>query len=138
MTALGFLKSHWSELTDQKEPKWPIVGIHVHVPDGAVPKDGPSAGIAMAIAMFSALTGAKYRPGYAMTGEISLRGDALPIGGLREKSLAAKRYGICKLFVPEANRSDVEEMEDWIKEGLQYTFVSKAEQVFETVLIKKE
>ena len=93
-----------------------------------------STGITMAIALFSALSGAKYRPGYAMTGEISLRGDVLPIGGLREKTLAAKRYGIYNLFVPEANRADAEDMEPWIKQDVHYVFVSQAAQVFEKVL----
>lgn len=134
MTALGFLKSHWRKLTKQAEPKWGATGLHLHVPEGAIPKDGPSAGITMAIALFSALSGAKYRPGYAMTGEISLRGDVLPIGGLREKTLAAKRYGIYNLFVPEANRADAEDMEPWIKQDVHYVFVSQAAQVFEKVL----
>ena len=99
MTALGFVKSHWKELSGgTAEPKWHSVSLHLHVPEGAIPKDGPSAGVAMAIALFSALSGRRYRPGFAMTGEISLRGDVLPIGGLREKTLAAKRYGIVDLF----------------------------------------
>ncbi len=133
-TALGFLKSHWHELTKLAEPKWNSVGLHLHVPEGAIPKDGPSAGITMAIALFSALSGVKYRPGYAMTGEISLRGDVLPIGGLREKTLAAKRCGIYNLFVPEANRPDVDDLEPWIKEKVNYHFVKDASQVFAEVL----
>ncbi len=88
----------------------------------------------MAIAMFSAISGVKYKPGFAMTGEISLRGDVLPIGGLREKTLAAKRYSIYNLFVPEANRPDVKDMEEWITEGVNYTFVTHAQQVFKSVL----
>lgn len=136
MTALGFLKSHWVMLTKQPEPDWGSIGLHIHVPEGAIPKDGPSAGITMAIALFSALTGAKYLPGYAMTGEISLRGDVLPIGGLREKTLAAKRYGIYNLFVPEANRPDVEDMDEWIKDKVSYHFVKEAEQVFSAVFEK--
>lgn len=133
-TALSFVKSHWSSMTAQKEPDWEKIALHIHVPEGAIPKDGPSAGITMAIAIFSCLSGASYRPGHAMTGEISLRGDVLPIGGLREKTLAAKRFGITKLFVPEANRPDVEDMEDWIKEDVDYIFVSKAPEVFRRVL----
>ena len=138
MTALGFVKSHWKELSGgTAEPKWHSVSLHLHVPEGAIPKDGPSAGVAMAIALFSALSGRRYRPGFAMTGEISLRGDVLPIGGLREKTLAAKRYGIVDLFVPEANRPDVEDMEPWISEGVNFTFVRKASQVFDAVLEKE-
>lgn len=134
LTALGFVKSHWSELTSRTEPKWSGFDLHLNVPEGAIPKDGPSAGITMAIALFSALSGAKYRPGYAMTGEISLRGDVLPIGGLREKTLAAKRFGIYNLFVPEANRPDVDDMEPWIKENVRFHFTASARRVFETVL----
>ena len=138
LTALGYIKSHWQTLTDRAEPKWSSIGLHLHVPEGAIPKDGPSAGITMAVALFSALSGAEYRPGYAMTGEISLRGDILPIGCLREKSLAAKRYGIYNLFVPEANRPDVEDMEPWIKEKVNFNYVSTAEQVFSAVLTEKK
>ena len=138
ITALGFIKSHWHILTDKEEPKWSEIGLHLHVPEGAIPKDGPSAGITMSIALFSALSGIKYRPGYAMTGEISLRGDVLPIGGFREKTLAAKRYGIFKLFVPEANRPDVEDMEEWIKKGMKFHFVTTATEVFNEVLEKEE
>ena len=138
MTARGFVKSHWKELSGgTAEPKWHSVSLHLHVPEGAIPKDGPSAGVAMAIALFSALSGRRYRPGFAMTGEISLRGDVLPIGGLREKTPAAKRYGIVDLFVPEANRPDVEDMEPWISEGVNFTFVRKASQVFDAVLEKE-
>ncbi len=134
-TALGFVKSHWSELSGGlPEPKWHSLTLHLHVPEGAIPKDGPSAGITMAIALFSAVSGFLYKPGYAMTGEISLRGDILPIGGLREKTLAARRLGIVRLFVPEANRPDVEDMEPWIREGVQFTFVRRAQQVFSAAL----
>ncbi len=133
MTALGFLKSHWHLLTSAAEPKWSSVGLHLHVPEGAIPKDGPSAGITMAIALFSALSDEKFLPGYAMTGEISLRGDVLPIGGLREKTLAAKRFGIYDLFVPEANRPDIDDMEPWIKEKINFHFVKEASEVFNAV-----
>lgn len=139
LTALGFIKSHWKELSGGlAEPRWHSLGLHLHVPEGAIPKDGPSAGITMAVALFSALSGRKYRPGYAMTGEISLRGDVLPIGGLREKTLAAKRLNIVNLFVPEANRPDVEDMEPWIREGVNFIFVRKASQVFATVFSEED
>ncbi len=135
MTALGYVKSHWDELSGGlPEPKWNGISLHLHVPEGAIPKDGPSAGITMAVALFSAVSGFRYRQGYAMTGEISLRGDVLPIGGLREKTLAARRLGIVNLFVPEANSPDVDDMEPWIRDGVNYTFVRHAGQVFSVVL----
>lgn len=133
-TAMGFLKSHWSELTSLQEPDWEKTALHLHVPEGAIPKDGPSAGVTMAVALFSALSGALYKPGYAMTGEMSLRGDVLPIGGLREKVLAAKRFGIHQIFVPEANRADVEDIDPWIKEDVHFIYARSALQVFERVL----
>ena len=138
MTALGFVKSHWKKLSGgAAEPKWHNTGLHLHVPEGAIPKDGPSAGVTMAVALFSALSGRRYLPGFAMTGEISLRGDVLPIGGLREKTLAAKRLGIFKLFVPEANRPDVEDMDPWVRENVDFTFVRHAGEVFDAVLEKR-
>ncbi len=137
MTALGFVKSHWKILSGTAEPKWHTISFHLHVPEGAIPKDGPSAGVTMAVALFSAISGRRYLPGFAMTGEISLRGDVLPIGGLREKTLAAKRLGIFKLFVPEANRPDVDDMEPWVREGVEFTFVRHAEEVFDVVLEKQ-
>ena len=139
MAALGFIKSHWKELSGgMTEPRWHSLSLHLHVPEGAIPKDGPSAGITMAVALFSALSGRKCRPGFAMTGEISLRGDVLPIGGLREKTLAAKRFGIVDLFVPEANRPDVEDMEPWITEGVRFIFVRRANQVFDRIFTKED
>ena len=103
--------------------------IHVHVPEGAVPKDGPSAGITIMTAMASALTGAPVRAGVAMTGEITLRGHVLPIGGLREKLLAAVRAGITEVIVPEANRKDVAEVPALIREALTIHFVDSASKV---------
>lgn len=98
--------------------------IHIHVPEGAVPKDGPSAGITMATAMLSAVTGIPVKADVAMTGEITLRGRVLPIGGLKEKILAAKMAGIKTVLVPEANRRDVDEISEEIKEGISLVFVS--------------
>lgn len=109
--------------------------IHIHIPEGAVPKDGPSAGITMATAMLSAITGRAVRADVAMTGEITLRGRVLPIGGLKEKLLAAKTAGICTVCVPEKNRPDVEEISDEIKEGLSLCFVSEMKEVLQIALV---
>ena len=112
--------------------------IHIHIPEGAVPKDGPSAGVTMATAMMSAITGQKARADVAMTGEITLRGRILPIGGLKEKLLAAKNAGIKTVFVPKENRPDVEELSTEITKGLEILFVSHIDEVLGKVLIKKE
>ena len=112
--------------------------IHIHIPEGAVPKDGPSAGVTMATAMMSAITGQKARADVAMTGEITLRGRILPIGGLKEKLLAAKNAGIKTVFVPKENRPDVEELSAEITKGLEILFVSHIDEVLGKVLIKKE
>ena len=103
--------------------------IHIHIPEGAVPKDGPSAGITMATAMISAITNTKVRADVAMTGEITLRGRVLPIGGLKEKLLAAKNAGITMVLVPKENKPDVEELEKEITDGLNIIFVSSMEEV---------
>ncbi len=110
--------------------------IHIHIPEGAVPKDGPSAGITMATAMLSAITGQPVRADVAMTGEITLRGRVLPIGGLKEKLLAAKSAGIRTVLVPGKNREDVEEISGEIKKGLEILFVDTMEEVLEHALSK--
>jgi ATP-dependent Lon protease len=111
--------------------------IHIHIPEGAVPKDGPSAGITMATAILSAATGIPVRADTAMTGEITLRGRVLPIGGLKEKLLAAKQAGITTVLVPEENRVDVEEIQDEIKEGLNLVFVSRMKEVLQEALVSE-
>jgi ATP-dependent Lon protease len=108
--------------------------IHIHIPEGAVPKDGPSAGITMATAILSAATGIPVRADTAMTGEITLRGRVLPIGGLKEKLLAAKQAGITKVLVPEENRMDVEEIPGEITEGLELVYVGRMKEVLEAAL----
>ena len=112
--------------------------IHIHIPAGAVPKDGPSAGITMATAVLSAVTGIPVRADVAMTGEITLRGRVLPIGGLKEKLLAAKKAGIKKILVPDENRPDVEEIESEITEGLEIVFVKQMEEVLLQALAERK
>ncbi len=110
--------------------------FHIHIPEGAVPKDGPSAGITMATALYSAVLGKKVRADVAMTGEITLRGRVLPIGGLKEKTLAAKNAGIKNVIVPCENRKDIEEISDEIKEGLHIVYVETMEEVLREALVR--
>ena len=111
--------------------------LHIHVPEGAVPKDGPSAGITMATAIYSAVTGKKVRADVAMTGEVTLRGRVLPIGGLKEKLLAAKKAGVKKVLVPEKNEADVAELEEEITKGLTIVTVSSMEEVLSEALVSQ-
>jgi ATP-dependent Lon protease len=109
--------------------------IHVHFPEGAVPKDGPSAGIAITTAMVSALTGIPVRRGIAMTGEITLRGRVLPIGGLKEKTMAAYRNGIKTVLIPADNGKDLEEIDQTVRNALHFVLVEQEEQVLEQALL---
>ena len=111
--------------------------IHIHIPEGAVPKDGPSAGITMAIAMLSAITKTPVRADVAMTGEITLRGRVLPIGGLKEKTLAAKNAGIKTICVPKKNEKDIDEISPEIKKGLKIVFVEQMKDVLDVAFVKK-
>ncbi len=108
--------------------------FHIHIPQGSVPKDGPSAGITMATAIYSAVTGIRVRCDVAMTGEITLRGRVLPIGGLKEKTLAAKNAGIKTVLVPKKNKKDIEEIDDEILEGLEIIYVEKMDEVLKHAL----
>ena len=110
--------------------------IHIHIPEGAVPKDGPSAGITMATAMLSAITKTPVRADVAMTGEITLRGRVLPIGGLKEKILAAKNAGISTVCVPKKNEKDIEEIAAEIKKGMEIVFVENLEQVLDVAFAR--
>lgn len=111
--------------------------IHIHIPEGAVPKDGPSAGITMATAMLSAITKTPVRADVAMTGEITLRGRVLPIGGLKEKTLAAKNAGIKAICVPKKNEKDIDEISPEIKKGLKIVFVEQMKDVLDVAFVKK-
>ncbi len=109
--------------------------IHIHVPEGAVPKDGPSAGVTLATALYSAVTGRKVRPDIAMTGEISLLGNVMAIGGLKEKLIAAGQAGIKQVFVPQENEADVEELEAEVVEGLTITKVQRLTDIWKEVFV---
>ena len=111
--------------------------LHVHIPEGATPKDGPSAGITLATAMFSALSGKKVSRDVAMTGEITLLGRVLAIGGLKEKSLAAFRSGVKTLIIPKENEKDVADIPNEVKENVEIKLVSEIDEVFELAIIKE-
>jgi len=131
--ALSFIRSQsgrWKIPTDFYKEK----DIHVHFPEGAVPKDGPSAGIAITTAMVSALTGRPVRRGIAMTGEVTLRGRVLPIGGLKEKTMAAFRSGIKTVIIPADNVKDLEEIDQTVRKALQFVLVERADQVLSAAL----
>ena len=111
--------------------------IHIHVPEGAIPKDGPSAGITMATAIISALTGKKVSKKVAMTGEISLRGRVMAIGGLKEKTMAALRYGIHTVIIPKDNERDLEEIDQTVRNALHFVIAESVDTVLATALLRK-
>ena len=120
-----------------KPPQFDTMDIHVHVPDGATPKDGPSAGLAMVTSIVSVLTKIPVRKDIAMTGEVSLRGNAMPIGGLKEKLLAALRGGIKTVLIPEENEKDLSDIPDNVKEGLEIIVVSHVSEVLKHALVRE-
>ena len=131
--ALEYIKSHAKEIgIDEK--MFEENDIHVHVPAGAVPKDGPSAGITMVTALVSALTGRKVKKAIAMTGEITLRGKVLPVGGIKEKILAAKRAGIKEIIMSAENKKNIDEIQDIYLKGLQFHYVNDIKEVFAIAL----
>ncbi|MDR0840728.1 MAG: endopeptidase La [Christensenellaceae bacterium] len=132
--AYTFVRAHASEL-GIAEDAFKTMDVHLHVPQGAVPKDGPSAGITIATAIASALSGALVRADVAMTGEISLRGNVLPIGGLREKLLAALRAGLRAVIVPAENKQDMDDVPQEVKEALSITYVSDAMRALKAALV---
>ena len=135
-TALSYLRAHAAEYNIPFE-RFEDTNIHVHVPEGATPKDGPSAGITMLTSLASAFTGKKVRPYLAMTGEITLRGQVLPVGGIKEKMLAAKRAGIRDIIMPKQNQKDVEEINKEYIKGLTFHYVSDVADVLGLALMKK-
>ena len=133
MLALEYIKAHASLLNVDEDifDNW---NIHIHVPEGAIPKDGPSAGITMATSLASALTQRKVKANLAMTGEITLRGRVLPVGGIKEKILAAKRAGIKEIILSEENRKNIEEIQDIYLKGLTFHYVKDVKEVFAIAL----
>ena len=135
--ALEYLKSHSSEYGIKSEvfSKW---NSHVHVPEGATPKDGPSAGITMFTSLVSSFTGRKVRNNIAMTGEITLRGKVLPVGGIKEKILAAKRSGIKEIILSEENKKDILDINEKYLKGLRFHYVSRMNEVIDIALLKSK
>ncbi len=132
--AFSYIRSRWQEL-DLDRDFYQKVDVHIHVPEGAIPKDGPSAGITMATALASALTGRNVDRNLAMTGEITLRGRVLPIGGLKEKLLAAKRAGITRVLIPQENEKNLEEVSPTILKSLLVIPVAHMDEVLEEALL---
>ena len=132
--ALTCLRSRWEELGLPRD-FYKTKDVHVHFPEGAVPKDGPSAGIAITTAMLSALTGRPVRGSVAMTGEVTLRGRVLPIGGLKEKTMAALRNGVHTVLIPRENVKDLDEIDQTVRAGLHFIPVDTVDQVFAAALV---
>ncbi len=133
LAALSYIRSHADKFEIDSE-KFGKTDLHIHVPEGATPKDGPSAGITIATAILSALTGRKVRGDIAMTGEITLRGKVLPIGGLKEKSLAARRLGIKTVIIPEGNRRDLAELPKAVQKEITFLPVKEVCEVFDIAI----
>jgi ATP-dependent Lon protease len=134
--ALEFLKAHSAYLGLDQEI-FEKHNVHIHVPEGAVPKDGPSAGVTMTVAIISALTGRQASSEVAMTGEVTLRGNVLAIGGLREKTIAALRSGITTVLIPEENRKNLDDLAPHVKENLKIIFVKNVDEAIETTLVSE-
>lgn len=135
--ALQYVKAHAQELGLDADELGKL-NVHLHVPQGAIPKDGPSAGITMVTAMVSAFSQRKIRKALAMTGEITLRGQVLPVGGIKEKILAAKRAGIKEILLCERNKQDIEEIDDRYLKGLTFTYVSDIMEVVNRAILKEK
>ena len=134
-TAYTYIRSKAKDL-GLKDDFYETLDTHIHLPEGAVPKDGPSAGITMATAMASAYTGRRVRGDTAMTGEITLTGEVLPIGGVKEKVLAAHDFGIKQILLPEKNKRDLEELPKSVQDKLQFVYVKNVQEVLEHALVK--
>lgn len=130
--AYQYIKAH-PQMAGLTSEEFARKDLHVHVPEGAVPKDGPSAGITMVCSMVSALRGKKIRSGVAMTGEMTLRGRVLPVGGIKEKILAAKRAGVNTIVISEDNRKDVEDIKEIYTKGLEFVYVRTIDDVISFV-----
>lgn len=137
MAALSYIRSNQEKLNISEE-SFEKLDIHLHVPEGATPKDGPSAGITISTGIISALTNRKVRQDIAMTGEVTIRGRVLPIGGLKEKSLAARRYGINNIIIPKLNEKDLEDIPEEIRKDMNFYPVSSVEEVIKLALVNEE
>ena len=134
-TAISYIRSVSDKLGIEEE-FYKNKDIHIHIPEGAVPKDGPSAGVTMCTAMISTLTDAPVRKDVAMTGEITLRGKVLPVGGIREKVLAAHRAGIRKVLLPAENTRDIDDIPEKVRDQMEFVFISKVDDALKEVLVK--
>lgn len=134
MAAISYIRSN-QETLGIKGEFYKEKDIHIHVPEGAVPKDGPSAGVTMVTALVSALTGRKVKHDFAMTGEITLTGRVLAIGGVKEKVLAAHRYGINKVFLPKENKRDIQDIDSKIRQKIKFYFTNNVKEILDEVLI---
>jgi ATP-dependent Lon protease len=133
--ALSYVRGHIGEVAPEVEEGWfADHDLHVHVPAGAIPKDGPSAGITMATALVSLLSGRAVRDDVAMTGEITLTGQVLPIGGLKEKALAAQRHGVTLVIAPARNEADVDDIPEHLRRRLKFSFVDEIGEVLDLAL----
>src|SRR5262249_30712431 len=133
--ALSFVRGHYEEIAPKLEDDWFAAhDIHIHVPAGAVPKDGPSAGVAMTVALSSLISGRPVRNDVAMTGEVTLTAQVLPIGGVKEKSLAAQRAGIKQVILPARNEGDVAEIPARELGSLEFAYVDEVSQALEVAL----
>jgi ATP-dependent Lon protease len=130
--AVSFIKANADKLGITTD--FEATEVHIHIPEGATPKDGPSAGVTMATAVISALTDRPVKNDIAMTGEINIRGRVMPIGGLKEKVLAAKRVGVKTVIIPEDNAADLEEIPDYAKDGLTFVLADTMETVLKNAL----
>src|SRR5262249_14350056 len=135
--ALSYARSHAKDF-GIKEDFFGKHDIHVHVPEGAIPKDGPSAGVTMATAILSLLTGKAVHRKIAMTGEITLRGEVLPVGGIKEKVLAARRAKIHTVILPSLNKRDLEDVNETIRKEMNFIFVDDVKSVFKAALLENK
>lgn len=135
--ALQYLKAH-SSLFGIDYELFDKYNVHIHVPEGAIPKDGPSAGVTMVTSLVSTFTQRKVRPNLAMTGEITLRGKVLPVGGIKEKILAAKRAGITDIVLCKENKKDVDEIKDTYLKGLNFHYVGTIKEVIDIAILPEK
>jgi ATP-dependent Lon protease len=136
--ALSFVRANAKKVAPDADVKWFAENdIHIHVPSGAVPKDGPSAGVAITVALVSLITGRPVRNDVAMTGEVTLTGQVLPIGGVKEKSLAAQRAGIKTVILPSRNEGEVDEIPDYERTGIEFRYASRVSEALSVALEAK-